>query len=91
MPIIATPYRSAGDRSSPATKVVPVVPSNADEMVNVARSLYVTVGGTIRFVPEGQSAFVTWTVPDHFIIPVFVRQVLATSTTATGIFALYGD
>ena len=49
--------------------------------------LYVTAGGDVAFEGNGGSA-VTVTVPANFYLYADVRKVLATGTTATGIFQL---
>jgi hypothetical protein len=52
------------------------------------RSLYCTVAGTVKFT--SQSGLVdTWTVPANFIIPVQMKRVWSTGTTATGLKGIY--
>jgi len=70
----------------PATDMAPVTPSDVNELDDVAVSLFVETGGAVAFVSAaGHSRLVT--IGDNAILPVGVRQVLATDTTASGIHA----
>ena len=71
----------------PFTKSSAVTPADGTDLPNVARSLYITVGGTIKFVTVGGDTD-TWTVPDNFYLLGQIKRVWATGTTATGIHAL---
>ncbi len=71
----------------PARDVVPVVPSDTEDLQKGAAALYVTVGGALSIVTlEGQVRQIT--VPDYMLVPVQVLRVNATGTTAGGIHAL---
>lgn len=71
-----------------ARDIVPIAPSDAEDLPNVAANLYVETGGTIVFLPEKLNAPQrTVIVPDFSTFPCGVRRVLATGTTATGIHA----
>lgn len=73
--------------SSPARDIIPVTPSDSIELSTIATALYVENGGILVITTErGQSR--TITVTDFAILPVGVKQVHATNTTATGIHAL---
>jgi len=70
--------------SSPARDIVPVTPSDNAEFPTVAAALYIENGGVLVITTErGQNR--TITVTDFAILPVGVKQVHATNTTATGI------
>jgi hypothetical protein len=86
----STPVSSKS--SAPARKVAAITPHNTNELTLVARSLYITTGGDLKItaVDDVDADAVTITVPDNFILPVVVKKVFATGTTATGIFALIG-
>jgi len=73
--------------SGPATDALPVVPSDAADLPQVAVGLYVETGGTVSVitVAGGTRAIV---VADFSVLPVGVRRVRATGTTAGGIHAL---
>lgn len=73
--------------SGPATDIVPVIPDDTADLPDVAVALYVEQGGTISLLSvHGASRSVQ--VADFAILPVGVRRVVATGTTATGIHAL---
>jgi hypothetical protein len=75
------------DSLTPITKYIPVTKADTDLPEGVARSLLVTVAGTLNLmqadgtIREGVPVF-------EGINPLFVRQVRA-GGTATGIWALY--
>jgi len=73
--------------SGPATDIVPVIPDDAVALSDVAIALYVEQGGAINLVSVGGEAR-NVQVSDFAILPVGVRQVMATGTTASGIHAL---
>ena len=71
----------------PATDIMPVTPSDSSDLPNVAISLYVEKGGLVSFVTVwGTSRQVE--LPDFSLLPVGVRKVSETGTTASGIHAL---
>jgi hypothetical protein len=82
------PFSSrAPSLNGPATDMLPVVPSNTSDLPRVALALYVQTGGAVSLVTEaGQTRNLI--VADFSILPVGVRRVLATGTTASGIHAL---
>lgn len=78
--------RSAS-RVDPGTGSALLTHHDTNELATYARSLYVTVGGTVKFTTVDGSVD-TWTVPNNFLIPVQVKIVWSTGTTATGIHAV---
>lgn len=73
--------------NGPATDILPVVPSNGTDLPIVALALYIETAGTVVFIAQnGETRTVK--VADFAILPVGVRRVLSTGTTATGIHAL---
>lgn len=71
----------------PAYDIVPVTTHNTNDMPTTAIALYVEGGGTVSIVtPAGRTRQVA--VTDFSILPVGVRRVRTTGTTATGIHAL---
>ena len=85
---MTNPFQSRSpDFGGPANDVVPVTPSNAVDLIDLALALYVERGGSLSLVTErGQTRLVE--VADFSILPVATRRVNATGTTATGIHAL---
>lgn len=72
---------------SPGQGSIAVTPSDSADLAQLAFSLYVTVAGDVCFTgADGVDA--TWTVPANFVIPVVVKRVKSTGTTATGIHAI---
>ncbi len=73
--------------SGPARDILPVSPSDSTDLPTVAVALYVEQGGalTITTVAGLQR---TLNVADWTILPVGVRRVWATGTTAGGIGAM---
>jgi len=73
--------------SGPATDILPVTPDDANDLPEVALALYVEAGGSLSILTErGNSRTVV--VDDMAILPVGVRRVRASGTTASGIHAL---
>ncbi|SPF78777.1 hypothetical protein ALP8811_02709 [Aliiroseovarius pelagivivens] len=70
----------------PATDIEPVLPSDLSDLPNVAVSLYVETGGTVSFESAAGMAR-TVVVANNAILPVGVRKVMSTGTTASGIHA----
>lgn len=76
-----------GSLSGPATDALPVTPSDTTDLPHVAMALYVETGGTIRIdTVRGENRSLV--IADFAILPVGVRRVRATGTTAGGIHAL---
>ncbi len=73
--------------SGPATDAQPVTPDDAADLPMVAIALYVETGGTIVVdTVAGQTR--TIGVADFSVLPLGVRRVRATGTTATGVHAM---
>ncbi len=73
--------------SGPATDVQPVLPDDGVDLPKEALALYVETGGMVSMITAvGEERAIS--LPDFAILPVCVRRVRATGTTATGIHAL---
>jgi hypothetical protein len=73
--------------AGPANDMLPVTPSNTADLPHVALGLYIETGGTLSIVTEtGLVRQVA--VADFSILPVGVRRVNASGTTASGIHAM---
>ncbi|OHE79026.1 MAG: hypothetical protein A3F67_10980 [Verrucomicrobia bacterium RIFCSPHIGHO2_12_FULL_41_10] len=80
-------YRTA-DATVSAHNAVAITPSDS-AILPVTRGVYVGVTGNLNVVmADGSSAVVFSNVPVG-IFPIQVKQVYATSTTATSLVALY--
>ncbi|MGR3661613.1 MAG: spike base protein, RCAP_Rcc01079 family [Paracoccaceae bacterium] len=73
--------------AGPATDILPVVPDDATDMQNVAIALYVETGGSLSVVTT-RGGVRSISVANNSILPVGIRRVNATGTTATGIHAM---
>ena len=75
---------------SPATSSVAVTPSDSEELAYLTRALYVGVGGNLSVKLRDDSAAVVFVgVAEGTLLPLQVKQVMATDTTATNIIALW--
>ncbi|MGL4413908.1 spike base protein, RCAP_Rcc01079 family [Roseinatronobacter monicus] len=73
--------------AGPATDIIPVTPDDAADLPVMAMSVFVETGGALCFVTRrGETRTVM--LDDQTLLPVVVRRVLATGTTATGVHAL---
>ncbi|MCC6007888.1 MAG: hypothetical protein JJU40_09430 [Rhodobacteraceae bacterium] len=71
----------------PATDVIPVTPDDATDLPELALSLFIETGGSLQIVTRrGETRSLQ--IDDQTLLPVAVRRVLATGTSATGIHAL---
>lgn len=65
-----------------------ITPADAVNLTYTTRSLFIGVGGTLTVLGVDDSATVQFTVQTGQILPLQVRQVYSTGTTATGIIGL---
>lgn len=73
--------------AGPATDILPVTPDDTTDLTIVASALYVETGGTLSVITlRNETRSIE--VGDLSLLPVGVRRVRATGTTATGIHAL---
>lgn len=71
--------------NGPATDLMPVTPDDGNDLGQIPVALYVAGGGVLR-IQTVDGSDVTLPVADHVTLPVGVRRVYATDTTATDIF-----
>lgn len=76
------------NRESPAVGAVAVTPSDSADLVVTCRALYVGTAGDLR-VAMANGDVVTFSGAQAGYHPISVRRVYATSTTASGVVALY--
>ena len=85
---MTNPFNSrASALSGPATDIIPVTPDDNADLPHVAIALYVETGGAISVVTVNDGAR-TVQVADKSILPVGVRRVNNTGTSASGIHAM---
>lgn len=74
---------------SPATEAVAVTPSDTVDLTNYARSIYVGGVGTVRVDMVGSGASIDFVgVQAGTVLPISVKRIRSTGTTATSIVAL---
>lgn len=72
--------------------IVPVTPSDSDDLSKLAFALYVETGGDIVVrTLDGGTTSRTINVASNQFFPIVVTRVLSTNTTASGIHAVVGD
>lgn len=71
----------------PFTDIVPITPDDATDLPVVAVAIYAESGGYVAIRTLGGAARLV-ELPDHGLLPVGLRGVNATGTTATGLHAL---
>ena len=79
------------DASGPARRAAAVTPSDAVDLTTYAKALYVGAAGNVRVLTVGGEDADAVTFANHPVgwLPVQVRRVLATGTTATQIVAAF--
>lgn len=79
-------YKNASD---PANGAAAITPSNTTDLTVYARGIYVGVGGNITVDMTDSGTNITFlAVPQGTILPVQVKRVYSTGTTATNLVAL---
>lgn len=77
-----------GNKSDPATHAFAITPSDGVDLSNWALALYVGGGGDVKVDTWGGET-VTFANVQPGVLPVRVKRVYATGTTATGLVGLY--
>src|SRR5262245_6189456 len=81
-----------GDDPMPLYNVwTPITPSDSADLARVTHGIWVGGAGTLAAVMQSNYMPVALTVPAGAWLPIAVRRVNSTNTTATGIVALYED
>ena len=75
---------------SPAERAFVVVPNDATDLAVSTRALYVGGSGDVAVILVGDSVAVTFSnLVTGTILPIRVKRVLVTGTTATNIVGIY--
>lgn len=61
-----------------------ITPSDSADL-STPMMIWVNGAGTVAVIPAGGQSTVTYTMPAASVVPVRVKRVLATGTTATGL------
>ena len=84
------PFRFFQDTpDAPCENGEAVTPHDENELAVVSRALYVGTGGDLVVALASGTTLTLPNVQDGSLLPVRVRRVNATGTTATGIVSLY--
>ena len=78
-----------GNLGDPASDAAAVTPNDSADLAGEAQALFVGVGGDINLTTVEGTTVVFVGLVAGVILPVRTKRVLATSTTATNIIALY--
>jgi hypothetical protein len=76
--------------ADPGFKAAAIAPHDTNDLPDIPRALYVGVGGDIVAICKNDTTSVTFkAVPQGSILPVSVKRVLATGTTASQILGIW--
>ena len=81
--------RNPFQHSAPAHDASTVTPSDTVNLTNEARGLYIGTTGNVRVTTRNGTDLIFYSVPAGGILPVYVRRVWTTNTSASNITALY--
>lgn len=87
--MIDTFQKHSRSLTSPPEQAAAVVPADGTDLSCVTRAIYVGGGGSLRVRMLGGAEVTFAAVPAGALLPLRVRRVLATGTTATAIIALW--
>ena len=74
--------------ASPYTQAVAIVPHNTTELGYITRAIYVGVGGDIVLITADDDTVTFTGVVTGTVLPIRVKVVKATGTTATNLVAM---
>ena len=87
---MADPYDGFNSTiSGPAKDAAAVTPSDSNDLGTFARALYIGGGGDLHVTMAGGSEVTFEDVPAGSTLPIRVKRVHATGTTASSIVALW--
>jgi len=81
--------RDVDSLSDPAQYAAAVVPNDAVDLTQPTRGVYVGVSGDLTVTMVGDTAQVTFHGVPVGVLPVCVKRVWSTGTTATNLLALW--
>lgn len=75
--------------TSSAVRAIAVTPADGSDIANVSRAIWVGGAGNLAVILAGDTSAVTFTgVPAGTMLPLRVKRVMSTNTTATSIVAI---
>lgn len=76
--------------SDPAVDGVVITPSDTLTLTRIPKAIYVGTGGDISIIgSKGTTSFILKNVPSGSMLPIRVKQIKVTGTTASDIIGLY--
>jgi hypothetical protein len=83
-------YSNNVSPTDPCVELAAITTSDTVDLPKIARTIYVGAGGNIALIAAGDSSAVTLVaVPGGTILPIRVKRVLVTGTTAASLVAMY--
>ena len=86
---MATPTNNVENTTGPAQYAAAVTPSDSANLSSIARALYVGTSGNVAAVMPDDSVVTFSGVQAGQVLPVRVKRVNSTNTTASNIVALF--
>ena len=75
--------------NSPATSAFAITPNDSADLAETTRAVYVGTGGNVTCILADDSSSVLFTtISSGTMLPIRVKKVLATGTTASGIVGI---
>ena len=81
--------RYANSIEAPAFRAAAVTPNDSADLTNTSRALYIGGAGNVQVTTAGGDTVTFTGLAAGTILPVRVRRIWSTSTTATTILALW--
>jgi len=75
--------------TDPADNAAAVTPNDSTDLTNTARAIYVGTGGDVKVTTAGGDTVTFNDVQGGSILPVRIKRVFSTSTTASNMVAIY--
>lgn len=75
--------------TDPADNAAAVTPNDSTDLTNTARALYVGTGGDVKVTTAGNDTVTFNDVQGGSILPVRIKRVFSTGTTASNMVAIY--
>lgn len=86
---MAIPLKSVENSDTPALYAGDVIPSDSSNLSSLTRALYIGTGGNLAAVMADDSVVVFSNLQSGQILPIRVKRVNVTNTTAGNIVALF--
>lgn len=81
-------FKQAGSPTAPATVAVPLTPNDTTDLGEYYRALYVGQNGDLACQMNDGTQVTFTAVPAGIVLPVRIKRILSTGTTASNIIGL---